>query len=699
MKLDMFQESAVTSPHDRVLVVAGAGAGKCQPNTTVIPTPIGYKTIGDIKIGDLVFNKNGEPETVIGVFPQGRKEVYRITLADGRYSDCCEEHLWSYDNGHNGLTTNTTKQMYDRGWVTKDKRNHNKYKYFIPNLTKPVEYKMNIEYSVNPYVLGCFIGDGCCLENALTISSSDEFIVKTIAEICDFEYKKLHPENYSWSFKKDGKPIQTKNFFNNFKKEIICCCGEKRIPSEYFIGSISQRLELLRGLMDTDGYVGDGRHSPTYSTTSYGLAQDVAELSRSLGFFTSVLKYTRNSKKSTEYTVTIYTGAKQVQNIFKLPRKIEAAKKFENHENRMKRNFVSIRNIEKLDKNEEMSCILVDHPEHLYLTNNFIVTHNTACLIGRINFLLEQGYPSEQIAAITFTNLAAQEMRSRLPASFKGYIGTIHSLASRFLEEAQVPSSKWYNEKNKFNELIRLGTEYAADKYGCVLVDELQDVSKLEFRFILAIEAEKYFLVGDDWQGLYKFKGADPTIFLKLIKNDRWHKVYLLYNYRSNTKICNFGFNVISNVKKKVDKHMTVFKENEGVVYVGNFSQAVGILEKNKNYKDWLIVARLNDEVDHIKHLLDSKGIPCIGFKKSQLDNEQLSTFMNSDIVKVLTVHSAKGLESKNVIVFNANRNVSDDELKVSYVAATRAKENLYWCTKVIRGKDQFSETYLNTRG
>ena len=322
----------------------------------------------------------------------------------------------------------------------------------------------------------------------------------------------------------------------------------------------------------------------------------------------------------------------------------------------------------------------------------------TTVLTERIKYLLGTGVPSSDIAAITFTNIAAEEMNSRLPHQFDGYIGTIHSLATKVLEENKVSHFTWQGAREKFNELLKIGSKHVGGRYKYVLVDELQDISDHEYNFIKAVKAESYFFVGDDWQAIYGFKGANHDIFFDLIANENYKKYYLLYNYRSNAKIAKFGFNIISNVKTKCDKYMTTVVENGGKIYSTNINTALGVLKKEQNYKDWFVISRLNAEVDTIIAALQKNGIPCVGFKKSQLDLDQINQFMNDNVVKVLTIHSAKGLECENVIVFQANRNSGDEELRVAYVAATRAKKNLYWCDRITPQKGTYTDRYLNSR-
>ena len=111
MELNEKQNEILNCNDDVIFVEAAAASGKAQPNSTIIPTPNGYKTINELQIGDYVFNRKGQPEKILGVYPQGKQKVFRVTLADGRQTLCAPDHLWSYDNGHNSFTTKTIENQ------------------------------------------------------------------------------------------------------------------------------------------------------------------------------------------------------------------------------------------------------------------------------------------------------------------------------------------------------------------------------------------------------------------------------------------------------------------------------------------------------------------------------------------------------------------------------------------------------------
>ena len=161
--------------HDKYAVISGyAGSGKAQPIDTIIPTPLGNKKLGDIKVGDFVFDRQGEPTKVLGVYPQGVIDNYKITLEDGRTTYCNGEHIWTYYTSKGNLNNKTTLEMIESGLKYSGR---GCYKFKIPNITKPVVFHISETLDIDPYVIGCFLGDGCCKERQLTISSADEELV------------------------------------------------------------------------------------------------------------------------------------------------------------------------------------------------------------------------------------------------------------------------------------------------------------------------------------------------------------------------------------------------------------------------------------------------------------------------------------------------------------------------------------------
>jgi hypothetical protein len=684
MELNHEQKLAVETTSSKVLVAAGAGSGKCQPDYTLIPTPQGLRRLDELQIGDMVYGRFGQEEKILDIFPQGEKEIYEVTLDDGRVVECCKEHLWSYDNGHGALTTHTLEEILSLGYKKMDKRGHRKYTKRIPNLTQPVAFKEKI-LPIEPYTLGCFIGDGCCTEPYLTMSSNDEFIISEIANLNNLSYKKRSLKNYSWDFytKELGK-VKTLEFFKEISDNICCYCGEKTIPQDYLISSIEQRFALLQGLMDTDGYIGDGRHSPSFSTTSKKLSEQVAFLGRSLGFHCSIKSFNREDKKSIEYEVKIFTGAENTHKIVRLPRKKDKALSFIN-KNRINHNFNSIRNIQSTGRYTSMRCILVDDPEHLYLTNDFVVTHNTHTLMERIKYLLENGVEPSKIYAITFTNAAAAEMKERLDESAKEvFIGTIHGLANRILLMNGIDTTREIEREN-FDWLLEqiYERDLKIPEIDHLLVDEFQDICKDEYFFITKdLKPKNWYFVGDSQQAIYSFKGGNSDYFLGLTCDPSVEVLKLSNNYRCAEEVISYGESFLSGMHDVYRVKNICQTGKRGYVEKSYFS-VDKILEEIENdpiYGDWFILCRTNQEIEMVATILKRAEIPYDTFKKAELDTAELHKKMKENTVKILTIHSAKGLESRNVMVLAFNT-YNEEERRVAYVAATRAKENLIWLT------------------
>ena len=241
-----------------------------------------------------------------------------------------------------------------------------------------------------------------------------------------------------------------------------------------------------------------------------------------------------------------------------------------------------------------------------------------------------------------------------------------------------------------FDELIVECTTYFKKIGGSIeylLVDEFQDIGMSEYEFIMALNAEHNFMVGDDWQSIYGFKGGDVQIFLSLMHSDDWKSYNLTTNYRNAEKILDIAKVVIKQAKDIINKRVRAAKNKLNYVKVDskyNLDKYLCNIKKYKDYKDWFILVRTNKEIYELSQRLTKAGIPFKTFKQGNTSTKELNDIMNSNTVKLLTVHASKGLENKNVLVYGnfpieipKYRKVNSEERKVLYVAITRAMDKL----------------------
>jgi exodeoxyribonuclease-5 len=407
-----------------------AGCGKAQPLTARIITPLGPIKMGDLTVGDFVIGSNGKPTKVIGIFPQGKRQVYKVTFRDGSSTRCDSEHIWKVKAPFKGSKgkwlKRTTQQILESGVSYYDKtRNKRNFKFQIP-LCAPVEFSSFDKAPIDPYMLGALLGDGYCSGNVVALVCNDLEIVDRIA--------KTLPEGMEISTTRSGGSAyrhvirDNKEFHSNRLKIILESLGiniysfEKFIPTRFLFAPIEDRLELLRGIMDTDGCVVKNRVS--LSSTSEKLVKDVTFLVQSLGGTAILYTYKRPDRKRTEYVLNVKLGICP----FYLKRKAEAWKP--SLKNPPSRYITSIEE----DGYEEQQCIAVEASDNLYLTDDFIVTHNTS--LARYLSELQNG----STRFMAYTGKAARVLqRKGCPA------GTIH-------QAIYLPSGEINDEIQKLEE-------------------------------------------------------------------------------------------------------------------------------------------------------------------------------------------------------------------------------------------------------
>ena len=183
--------------------------------------------------------------------------------------------------------------------------------------------------------------------------------------------------------------------------------------------------------------------------------------------------------------------------------------------------------------------------------------------------------------------------------------------------------------------------------------------------------------------GIYAFKGSDVKYFTNLISNPNWKAYFLKNNYRSGRKIIDIATIVIKQASGIINFENICKSNNMGEVIVDVKSNLEYHLERITNFKDWFILVRRNKEIYEMEQKLNFLGIPFITFKRSELDLSQMREKLEENSVKLLTVHSSKGLESKNVLLYGnfpvrqKPYLINSDERKVMYVGCTRAINKL----------------------
>lgn len=393
---DCYYYDAIEQAEDdgkHMAVLKSRQRGYEQPYSELIATPDGFVEMGSLKVGDEIWNPDGNTTKVLEIYEQGFKDVYQLELADGRTVRCGANHLWEVvcANNHFKHKVFKTHDLLNNGLfneVTVDGKKYNSYKYYLPPIN-PVTYSEK-QQNIPAYTLGALLGDGALTKRTPKISSIDNEILnkiqKQLGDSFEFkydptttcEYRIVDKERFlhKSEFKNGQYGV---NILHRWLEELDLCvsCQYKYIPDNYKYGSVEQRYELIRGLMDTAGYISkDG--SMSFVNTSKQLIDDFVEVLRSLGLICTVSKRapgsggTYNGRKifGTKFSYVVYI--KGNPDIFYLSRKRNRIKL-----NRKFSNKVAITDIKYLGEQEQQRCILVDNPNHLYITRDYIPTHNS----------------------------------------------------------------------------------------------------------------------------------------------------------------------------------------------------------------------------------------------------------------------------------------------------------------------------------
>lgn len=363
--------------------------GRAQPVSTPVLTPTGFRPIGELEVGDLVVGSSGNATQVLGIYPQGRKPVFRVRSQDGASTLCCGEHLWRVFTASDRRRGKPGRVLETREMVGR-LRSFHQHRFELPLLSAPVEFPSR-DVPMDPYALGLLLGDGCLTTTTTpSFTTGDPELAWALEALLDDRIEVKHkggPDYVLRNVEGHRGGVIVANPVTTVLRELELAgtrSSTKFVPPAYLYNTAEVRIALLQGLLDSDGgpTTQDNRSCRIgYSTSSERLRDDVLFLVRSLGG----VAYWRcrpaagrrpghaNGRpvhhRSDAYVFNIRLPAGIEP--FRLARKRDI---YRRHGGGRPMRFVHA--IEEAGEAETV-CIQVAAADSLYVTEDFLVTHNT----------------------------------------------------------------------------------------------------------------------------------------------------------------------------------------------------------------------------------------------------------------------------------------------------------------------------------
>ena len=365
---------------------AHRGGYKClNPNTKVMMADYSSKEIKDIQIGEYVMGWDGTPRKVLDIHC-GRSPMYRVTLnKNGEYYECNNNHIltmrqrrikhnkfhcvdkYRYEGDENIINIPIEEFLKSPASRTNGKNSRETFfKHFKVGLDNIPEQKVEIP----PYILGLWVGDGSTNKIALTMDDKDSVCIEEFKNYC------IKNGGVEHIYRKPNKTCATYAYYKGNLLKIFRTyglLGNKHIPNEYLYNSRKNRLELLAGLLDTDGHYS---HHYSYSTVNKDLAYQVEWLARSLGYNSKIMEYkttwTHNGIKKEKLAYNVYINGA----IDEIPVRLERKKAKTKPNNKCHLSFSQT--IEPIGEGDFVGIVI--EGDGMFLLDNFLVVHNTTCI-------------------------------------------------------------------------------------------------------------------------------------------------------------------------------------------------------------------------------------------------------------------------------------------------------------------------------
>lgn len=637
------------------LLLHEVGYGKGHLLTSDILTPNGFIKMGDIKVGTEVIAVDGKPTKVNGVFPLGKIDCYKVTFSDGSSTEVSKDHLWKVQTiNYRGKYPHKwdileTEELIERG--LKNVRGNRQFS--IP-MVSPVEFNEQ-KLPIHPYVLGALLGDGCFSQkNEIKISNPDQEIIDRVKSLLPdgVDIRKQKGDNCDYRIVRSSDEIE-KNYLLESIRELGLSgkySHNKFIPEIYKFNTVENRIELLRGIFDTDGTVQRTKrngNSSYFSTASKELAEGVRFLVESFGgtVSTRIKKpfYTYNGEKKEgklSYNVTVRLP--QDINPFFLSRKRDL--------HIPKTKYKPVRLIESIEPigKIEAQCISVEHKEHLYCCENFIVTHNTTSSITAISSMMNTGEASRALYLVP------------------------NSVYDKFQDEI-VGNENFYGLLPNIN-LVLLGnlTESVLLKKGKDQIKEFTDVERQTIKDFKKFKSQFNNILKGVKRGRVTFLN-DPAY----TKDSDWNTVFKLLK---------------SELKKYVDKWDSLEVLKEHMNHLNDIYE-----ENNSEFEEVFNIQ--NEIVTNINKTDDDKKQAKKQIAKSAEDiskslSKQLKAyidFVSISLIDDLGSYTERVMRPNTILV--AKHSAAEKKLRPSETSVLRAlmfKEGLGEPTQEITGLDPY---------
>jgi replicative DNA helicase len=455
--------TAGLQPSDLILIAGRPSMGKAQPLDARVKTATGWKRMGDLRLGDDLASVDGRRSRLRAIFPQGVRPIFRVTFSDGRSTECTGDHLW---------------RVHHRSWsepriLTTDRvaamLRTVKYRHRLWIDAPSGQYGHEDPLPLDPWLLGALLGDGKLSGSSVMFSTADAEMLERLGQRATARYALRAVGGY------DGRIVQPAGAHRNDTAGVAPnglmsalqtlglwgIRGEaKFIPDTYLDASPQARRELLRGLMATDGWV-ERRGSVRFYSTSEPLARGVVQLVRSLGGWCSIRTRRTASRHRgigkpgrPAFVCNIqYPETKElVRPAIKRNRALAAVQR------RWRPVFTSVEPI----GTAEAQCISVTHPSGLYITDDYVVTHNTAFALSIAQHV---GIKLRMKILILSLEMSAQQLVQRLLSSE----GRVDSLS---LRTGRLQAQDWH----------RLTSAAGRLSEAPIFIDDSPGLSVLEVR-------------------------------------------------------------------------------------------------------------------------------------------------------------------------------------------------------------------------